>query len=475
MLQRRHWVNLVIISALLGSAGCRCGLPEAAPNYRRVDWALQRASMADYSTNEALPPAPDPFWLTAQPVEAFLDRALAQNPAIHAAQQRLEAAAAQLAQAGSLDDPMLAVNGWPFFPNVPQTAAGVMTAEIMVEQRIPWLAKLEARVAASVQELEAARAQRAAVELEVVEQVKRTYYQLYATQRISQILQTDRRTLESLRDLALARYRANQATQQEVLRMEAELDQIDIQLAGWVKERQSAQAELARLLHLSPDTPFVAADPLDEESDLTSLDQLYQRALELRPELHAQLAEVQKERYRVELARLDYLPEPSFRAGWAEMTTRRSLSPVADGLDMVTIGVSVNLPIYRGRLDSAVREAQANVVWAARQYDRLRDETLRDIKQRFVEIETQRQILQLLRTGILPKTEQAYQVAVQGYQVGTVSFADLLAVFRELLAYRVALVQTESQYRQTLASLERLVGGLLAEQDRHADDSGAAP
>jgi outer membrane protein TolC len=36
------------------------------------------------------------------------------------------------------------------------------------------------------------------------------------------------------------------------------------------------------------------------------------------------------------------------------------------------VGVNLNVPIYRKRLDAAVREAEAQVVVRARQYDALR-------------------------------------------------------------------------------------------------------
>ncbi|GIW95602.1 MAG: hypothetical protein KatS3mg110_3643 [Pirellulaceae bacterium] len=463
---------------VLGGNGCRSLPPGTSVARQHVEWSVERSYQSDYSVVEALPGEASASWSEPQPLERFVQRALEQNPQIHAADQRVEAAAAMVVEAGSLEDPMLAVNGWPFFPFVPQTAAGMMTAEIMVEQRVPWKGKLAARAAAAAQELEAARAQRAALELEIVEQVKRAYYQLQTVERTIDTLQKDRATLETLVQVALARYQASQATQQEVLRLQAELDQVDSQLAEWARQRETARADLAQLLHLSPDTPFVTAATAADPSAPAELDELYRRAVAMRPELHAQLAEIQKERYQAQLARLDYFPDTNLRAGWAEMTTRRALSPVADGLDMVTVGLSVNLPIYQPRLDAAVRRADANVVWAAREYDRLRDQTLRDVKQRFAEATAQRQIIQLLRDGIIPKTEQAYQVAVQGYQAGTVSFADMLAVWRELLRYHILLEQTEGQYRQTLASLERLVGGLLPEAPGHpstTDPAGTEP
>lgn len=43
--------------------------------------------------------------------------------------------------------------------------------------------------------------------------------------------------------------------------------------------------------------------------------------------------------------------------------------------------------------------------------------------------------------------------------MGATDFADVIATWRELLKFHVAQLQLELQYRQTLASLERVVGG----------------
>ena len=51
----------------------------------------------------------------------------------------------QVPQAASLKDPMVDATGWPFYPNVPQTASGRMTVDLMVSQEVPWYGKLGAK------------------------------------------------------------------------------------------------------------------------------------------------------------------------------------------------------------------------------------------------------------------------------------------------------------------------------------------
>lgn len=457
---RRLVGSRLAIVLFLVLAGCKTYGPPPSCEYIRLHDASVSGMWTAAEETTSIPPPADEFWSQPQPLDVFLARALEQNPAVHAARHRIEAAMARVPQVSTLPDPMLAVTGWPFFPFIPQTAAGPMTVDVMVSQQVPWKGKLATRAAAASEEVQAARAQLAAAELETVEQVKRAYYELQALQEMKRVVQEDRKTLQSLADIATVRYQANLASQHEVLRLQAEISNVDTELVRLDQEIAAARAEMARALHLAPDTPFLAVQdtrPWDLPQDL---DALYRKAVAVRPELQAQLAEMQRGRYLVELARLEYFPDPEFRVGWTDMTTRRALSPVADGLDMVSIGVAVNLPINQVRRAGAVREAESNVVAAARQYDQLRDQTLQEVKRLFALAASQRDMAALLNDSIIPKTETAYQSALRGYQTGQVTFADMLAVWRELLRYHVARIRLEAQYRQSLASLERVVGGL---------------
>ena len=99
--------------------------------------------------------------------------ALCQNPEIQVKRKQVEAAAMRVPQAASLEDPMLDVTGYPFYPYVPQQVGGRVTYEIMASQQVPWFGKLRTKACAAEAEVDAARAELVVAELEVLEQVKR--------------------------------------------------------------------------------------------------------------------------------------------------------------------------------------------------------------------------------------------------------------------------------------------------------------
>jgi len=448
---------LLAIASLLTTVGCRSAGKVHDAEYATVQRAMQRTAPGPAAVAASMPPIV-PELGGPHLVEQYVAFALSQHPEIQAARKILEAKANRVPQAASLDDPTF---GTTAYAEEVQTAAGPQQYSLNASQKLPWFGKLDQRAAIAEAEVNVARAQLAAKEIEVVEQVKRAYYELYFVQRAIAISEHDRELLVNFAKIADSKYRTGTSSQQDLLRAQVEVSVLDNELIRFRQQRASAQAQLARLLHVSPETPLAALDQLRGEQVPRDLDWLYERAVAARPELHAQLAAVLRDRETVDLARLDYYPDATFGTTWIS-TGSGGLSRVSNGRDAFLLGVNVNVPIYRKRLDAAVREAEAQVVASAREYDSLRDRTTEDVKDLFVQATSQRDLLRLFEQEILPKAEQTLQVSVRSYEVGTIDFLTLVDNWRQLLSFRVAYHRLESQLRQTLASLERTIGGPLA-------------
>lgn len=447
---------LPLVATALLALGCRT-VHVRTPEFHQVSHALSQAYLDPDPIQAAIDPVVAEL-AGPHPVEDYIRFALTQNPGIQAARSRVDAAANRVPQAASLKDPTLDVMGWPFPLYAQQVAGGRMTVDTSVSQEVPWFGKLRTRAAAAEEEVNAARAQLAAKELEVIEQVTRAYYQLNYLEQAIRITQESRQLLTRVLEIADAKYKTGDTSQQDVLRLQAQLFTVDSDLVRLQQELESSRADLTQLLHVSPETAVQTIPQTSVEDIPRDLNSLYQQAIAARPELHAVLSEVQRNRENVELAHLEYRPDVTLSVGWAEMTTNRALAPTADGMDNVTAGVMVNLPVYRKRLDAGVREAEAQVVASAREYDQLRDQTMRDVKSLFTQVTSQQELLGLLRNSIIPKTQQALDLSISEYPVGKTQFVQMLDNWRELLRLQIMQQQLEAQLRQSLASLARMLG-----------------
>lgn len=449
-------LSAMAIAVLLAFTGCRGSRAVRDPEYATVLQSMHSIAPELNAVAAAIPPIVQNL-NGPHAVEEYVSFALTQHPEIQAARKLVEVKALRVPQAASLKDPMVGTN---FYPEAVQTAAGPQQFALNASQQVPWTGKLAQRAAIAEADVNVARAQLAAKELEVVEQVKRAYFELYFIQRSIAITERDRELMGTFARIADAKYRTATASQQDVLRAQVEVSVLDNDLIRLRQQRETAQARLARLLHISPDTAVAAFDKLRPEQVPRDLEWLYGRAVAARPELHAQLAAILRDREMVDLVRLDYFPDANFGATWID-TGDVGLSPVANGRDAFLVGVNFNVPIYRKRLDAAVREAEAQVVASARQYDSLRDRTTEEVKDLFVQATSQRDLLQLFDQEILPKADQTLQVSVRAYEAGTIDFLTLVDNWQQLLRFQLTYHRLEAQLHQSLASLERVLGGPL--------------
>lgn len=439
---------------LLLLAGCRSARSLYDPEFVQVLRDSDQSWQSVDPVTPALPPA-DPVFQGPQPVSALIAMALDRNPNVQAARKRLESLALKVPAAASLQDPNLAMT---FFPAAVETAAGAQEFAMGVNQKFPWFRKLDTRAGIAESEANVARARLAEVELETIAGVKQAYYELYYLQQAIKTTRTEQQLLAELRDVANARYQAGQVSQQDVLRADLEISQIESELIRLDQELVSAQARLAQWLHIDPSTKLSAdlREAMNRVPD--DLAWLQRRAVAARPALHAQLAALERDRQAVGLAQLDYYPDVTLGLNWIEVGNR-GISPVTNGRDSLLLTAGLNLPIYRKRLRANVRSAEAKAVETARQYDRIRDETLQGVVDLFATARSQQDLLELFRTDILPKARQTLEVSTRAYNVGEVDFLQLIDNWRKLLRYEVTYYRLEASLQQTMAQLERLIGG----------------
>ncbi len=439
---------------LLLAAGCRHAGQIREPAYCELETAVAQACLSPMAVDEAIPPV-FPELGGPHPVEDYIQFALGQNPAVQAARMRLQASANRVPQAASLPDPMA---GATLYAEPIQTAAGQQEFALNASQKVPWFGKLSAAAAMAEQEVQAARAQLAAAELDVIEKVKRAYYELYFVEQSIRITEENKRQLQLIQDIVDRRYRVERkVTQQDLLRVQVELARLETDLVRLRQQLDSAQARLARQLHVSPETPLRAVEQIAVDQVPRDLESLYRCAVASRPELHAALAAIHRDRVGVDMARLNYFPDVTLGLNWID-TADAGLSPIANGRDAFLVTAGVNLPIYRKRLDAGVREAESKAVASARQYDAAKDQTMEEVKDLFAQSTSQEELLRLFREDILPKAEQTLQQSIGAYTVGEVDILQLVDNWRQLLRFYLMQKQLEAQLGQSVASLARVVG-----------------
>ena len=435
------------------SLGCQDSRRIRDPEYGALVYQMQEPHLGFDAATAT--PVVSPEIQGPHSVEEYIQIALGQNPKVHAIRKKMEALAYRVPVESSLQDPSLTVT---LQPEPVQTAAGQQEAIVAVSQRFPWFGKLAAKAGVAEAKTNVVRAELAAIELDTVARVKKAYFELYFVQQAIRVTEADQQLLLEIRAVADTRYQAGDTSQQDVLRANLEVSDTENRLIQLRQQLDSGQARMAKLLHLAPDTELLAKDELPPLPTLQELDTIQQTAVAASPELHAKLAELSVSRRGAQLARLDYKPDMTLGMSWIDVSSS-GISPVSDGSDALLLSAGVNLPIYRKRLDSAVRSAEASAVAAALEYDSLRDETLEQVTDLFFKTKSHLQLLELFREDILPNSKQTLAVSSQAYNVGEVDFLQLLDNWRQLLRYEISNLRLKATLYQTLSELEQVMGG----------------
>ena len=110
-----------------------------------------------------------------------------------------------------------------------------------------------------------------------------------------------------------------------------------------------------------------------------------------------------------------------------------------------------------------VKEAKADRDVAQADYQTMKNETLYDVKNLFVKVQTEVRLIDLYETSVIPQAEEALKVAESSYHSEKSNFLDLLDSARSLLDFRLEHYQHITDYEISLADLERTVGSDLKE------------
>jgi outer membrane protein TolC len=412
-----------------------------------------------------LDPAPaPPELLGPQPVDAYIHQALHANRMVQAARANVAAMQARIPQVTALDDPVVSNTIYPI-PNVaPQyVLMGYNPYNLMIAQQFRWCGTLRLRGEAAAQDVKVALAELCAAELDAVAAVKRAYYDLYFNERAAEILTDNRRLAVDFVELAKVRVKTG-GSQQDYLRAEVVINDLDRELIRVRQGRTEARADMAQQLHINPESELRTLPGVPMATVPDQVDRLYRLAVAARPELRGRLAAIARDERAVELARKRYYPNITLGLSYMDMEKTNAQTPkTAGGFPNVGLFVGFNLPVYHSKLAAGVAEAEARAVADAKLYDAERDSTYREVKDLITQAKAQRDIIELFRASILPKSEQALSAAASDYRLGNVDYVTLITAWREVLQIQLQVAQVESELGKALASLERAVGAQLNE------------
>lgn len=399
----------------------------------------------------------DPFAGAAALSRSALVRAvLERNPGIDAARAAWQAALARYPQARALDDPMLAYSTRPR-----SYGSGEVDAanDVMLEQPLPFPGKRALRGASALAGADAARNELEAERVRLAALASRLFDEAWLTERA---LETNARHQELLAEahrVALSRYVAGRGQQPDVLGAEAELGMLEQREREINADRRILAERINQLLHRSPvlGLPPLASElhppalPVLDEAELVA------RALASHPELAAQRAMARAAESEVALARREFLPDFTLRAGYETTWQEDPLKPV--------VGVEVNLPVQIARRRAALEEAQARLDREEHRVRSAEDRIRFEVASAAERLREAQQLLEISERRRIPPARDRVVSARAAFTAGRGSFLEFVDAERALLAAELEELAVHASLASRRAALSRALGEIVTSKE----------
>ena len=159
------------------------------------------------------------------------------------------------------------------------------------------------------------------------------------------------------------------------------------------------------------------------------------------------------------LAKKDYYPDITFGVDFIDTDDAiGAMSPSDSGKDPIIAMFSINLPIWREKLDAGLREARYQHRAAVRGKTQKLNTLNAQLKLTLYRFRDGERKIDLYRDTLLPKAVESVKANEAAFRAGVNTFLDLIDAQRVMLAFELAYERALSNRAQKLAELEMLVG-----------------
>jgi len=391
---------------------------------------------------------------TAVSLDALIQEAMDNNPEIQQAFHYWKAAEYRTSQEKGLPDPRLS---YGYFGENVETRVGPQEQKIGVSQKIPFPGKLREKGKIQAKEAGIRKEKYEALKNEVIKDVKIAFYDLYWLDQTLSIIDEEKSILEEIESVAQRKYGANLSSHQSVIKLQVELSKIIERFALTKQNRKSTVARMNRYLGWHMQKPFDTIRSIERKSLLLGLEEVLEKAKETRQELIAADLAVERAELERALAGRDYLPDLTFGVEYISIGGGTT-SSADDGKDAWVGMVSVNVPIWFGKIKSGIKAKEEELKAARMKQEDVEDLVVYEVQDLYFRIEAYKDIVSLYETALVPQAQQAFDASRTGFETGSVSFIDWLDTQRTYLQTRLAYYKAVVDYQKAIAFLERVVG-----------------
>lgn len=404
-----------------------------------------------------------PGFIYGQSLDSLTSLAVKVSPKLKMLQAKTEAASSRIAQNSNLPDPTLTLG----LANLPVNSFSFtqepMTGKIIgLSQGIPFPGKLGTAADAAVKDVDIVKQEYDDAKNEIIKNVSQSYYELSYIRKAISIEKESRKLLDDISEVVRTKYEVSTASQQNLLKVELELTNINDKLEELKSKEASITADLNALLLLPSDNIIVTQDIPEITFRKFTVEGLDSLAVQNRAYLKGFRLAQEKSLIQQNLARYDRYPNFNLSVQYSQRDEiAKTNTPLTD---FFSVMVGISLPLnYGGKVTAKVQEAESMQEVYAQQYALALQVLAQNFGSSVAKLNSIEQRIILIKEAEYPQAQQTFSSALSSYQTGQIDFINVIDSQSKLYQVETSLYRLETDYLKEIAGLKFLTGSDLNE------------
>ncbi len=460
---------LIIVLGVGGGGGLMGCVGIEGPFYRSGD-QLERTEMTSTATasgdakhiihiakqSHAVPtPAPDD-------ISDWLMYALEHHPKVAAAYEQWRAAVARIPQANALSDPKLM---YGYFINEVETRVGPQQHKLAISQTFPWAGTRKARKSAAEKLAEAQLNRFEGVVRKVIYDVQVSYIDLYDLKQRIELLRDSIELTTQIENVTRTKYAVAKADHPDLILIGIERASLEEQIRIlnttreiYITNFNQSTGRREQDTNCKESTPW--PDTINIGVVTIPSDQITAELNRSNPELHAFNDEIEAAQINTDLARRKANPDVTIGLQYISVDDRISGPRDENGDDPVFASITINLPIWREKIDAGIAETVATRLMNIHKREEASQRLSADAMISYINYHDARYRIAFYRDIQIPAVEAALSSILTGYATGTSTFQEIFELEKLLLNFQTAQLQANSIAAKSSAKLHMYIGKL---------------
>ena len=388
-------------------------------------------------------------------IKDFRIIAVLNNPGLRSAFESWKSSLENINQSGTLSDPRF---NFTYFVHNIETRTGPQTFRAGIAQTFPWFGELKLKNRSAFLKSEIKRMEYESAKLDLFFRVEKTYFDLYRIGQDIQVVRENIKLVGLLEKVASTGYKTGRIPYSTIIRVQTELGKLEERLKSFEVRIPSLKAKMNALLGRPHQATLSIPQELPNWKASNKQEELRELMHDNNPQILEQEQKILLTENDILLSEKDFYPDFTFGVQFMN-TEETSMDNVDDsGEDPIGISLSLNIPLWRQKYRSGVRESVADNRASIYNLDEMRNSLDARLVMILSELEDAERKETLFRDNLIPKTRESLEVARKAFSSGEADFTDVIDIQRELLEFEIISIEAEAQKLLQISELRRITG-----------------